>query len=123
VVFEVMVYMPQSDLAHEVKECVDILGRLAIIGIVIWVEWGLLTELKTDGTDDADDSISASLLAAIVIIAALLILGLAAFKGSLEQDVSKLETDFEKFQTDFGKLQADFGKSQEALKDLKSKVK
>jgi len=119
-IFEVMTYMSQNDKGLEggtqtnkiekAKEIIDVLGsflvRIAIIGIVIWVEGVLLNKLTNE-----EGPISVGLLAAIVIIAGLLVLSMTAFRGSLEHDIKKLQENLEELQEDIEKLRGKIEKN------------
>jgi predicted PurR-regulated permease PerM len=88
---------------QKAKDIIDflesILVRIAVIGIVIVVELGLLDKLNKE-----ECPISVALLAAIVIIVGLLVLSLTAFRGSLEDDVKKLHENLEALQGDLETL-------------------
>jgi len=76
--------MSQNDRSKAAKDIIDSLGRVAIIVMVIWIEYGLLKQLAQEGG-------SGPLLAAIVVLACLPVLSLTAFRGSLDQDVREIK--------------------------------
>lgn len=91
----------QSNMIQKFEKAIDLLVRIAIIGVVILVEWGLLGKLTEE-----EGPISIGLLAAIVIIVGLLVLSMTAFRGSVEEDVKKLQEDLETLHGDLEKLKA-----------------
>ena len=99
----------------ENKYIFDFIVRLAIVGMVSYIEWYLLRELNHVKTSE-----SFGLLAAIVVIAFLLVLSLTLFKGSLEQDVQELK----KFKDeDVHKLEREVKDLSEDLKKLEAQIK